>query len=59
MLKVIIDVVSYFLLSDTWKFEWTVTDNPKLLALLQEAIKDGRITNKEVGLILKQILQEM
>jgi len=59
MLKVIMEVVSYLLLSGRWAFTWTVTENPDLMRILTNSIKDGQLTNKEVGLILKEIEKEM
>jgi len=59
MLKIILDIVSYLLLSGKWKFEWTVSTNPELIQLLSKALEDGKLTNTEVGLILKEIEKEL
>jgi len=59
MLKFIIDIVATLLLLDKWKFEWTFSKNPDLMELIAKAIEDGKLTNKEVGQILKQIEKEI
>jgi len=59
MLRIIIDIVSTLLILDKWKFEWTFSNSPDLMNCIAKSIEDGKLTNREVGQILKEILKEM
>jgi len=59
MLRIIIDIVSTLLILDKWKFEWTFSNSPGIMNSIAKAIEDGKLTNREVGQILKEILKEM